>query len=342
MVVDHCNGLVLYQADLVFGELHACNPITRRSVKLPLPPRVRHYREPRPILVFDPAVSRHYEVFLAPLHPENQQPSDELMEWPPLQWKWHRFSSRTGRWRETVFTQDGEAAGTVADLLMGSLQYSKETRWRFAAYWQGSLYVHCHGEYVARMSLSNGKYKVIQSPIDCTECYNKVKSFLGRSEKGVYFATICRCQLRVWILNESPDRTQWILKHDKVLKPDDWWGVVINGGYQNIKHDGPWILDDYEKRKTRDDFDWSSDDDDILHTVDDWNENKNEGYMYPDTFHVLGFHPYKEVVFLTTLSVAVAFHLNSSKVQFLGILKPNDYNCGVCDSFIYTPCIRPA
>ncbi|TVU23674.1 hypothetical protein EJB05_26053, partial [Eragrostis curvula] len=282
MVVDHCNGLVLYQVDSLFiGELHACNPITKRSVKLPLP-RVLRGREHRPILVFDPAVSRHYQVFLAPLHQETVQLSDESMEWPPSEWTWHVFSSRTGRWRERVFVREGEAAGTVADLLMDSLG----------------------------MSLSNAKYRVIESPIDRTECYNGVKSFLGRSQKGVYFATICQCQLRVWILNESLDQTEWILKRDRVLGPDDWWGFVQD--YEEIKHAGPWILDDYEKRKARDDVEWSSDDDDVIQ-AGDWNENTNDDDMYPDTFHVLGFHPYKEVIFLTTLSVAVAYHLNSTK-----------------------------
>ncbi|TVT97596.1 hypothetical protein EJB05_57135 [Eragrostis curvula] len=263
------------------------------------------------------------------------------MEWPPSRWRCHELSSRTGRWQEKVFVREGEAAGTVADLLMDSLGYCMEPRWRFAAYWQEALYVHCHGEYVARMSLSDSTYGVIKSPIDRAECYNDVKSFLGRSEKGVYFAAIYRRQLRVWILNEALDQTEWILKHDRVLKPDDWCGVVRRGDYFQTKLDGPWVLDENEKSKTRDDVEWSSDDDDVIQTRD-WNENTNEGYMYPDTFHVLGFHPYKEVVFLTTLSLAVAYHLNSSKVQFLGILSPKDHNYGVTDSFVYTPCLRNA
>ena len=50
------------------------------------------------------------------------------------------------------------------------------------------------------------KYKVIKSPIDLAECKNDVRSFLGRSEKGVYFAAIDPMDiLRVWILRESSD-----------------------------------------------------------------------------------------------------------------------------------------
>ncbi|TVU23647.1 hypothetical protein EJB05_26026, partial [Eragrostis curvula] len=305
LVVDHCDGLILYWDDKPGDTLRKKN---------------KH----RPVDTTG-----------------DEDDAWRSMVWPPSRWRCHELSSRTGRWREREFIREGEAAGTVADLLMDSLGYSKEPRWRFAAYWQGALYVHCHGEYVARISLSDATYRVIKSPINRTECYNDVKSFLGRSEKGVHFAAIYMRQLRVWILNEALDRTEWILKHDRVLKPDDWWELVHRGSYHQIKLDGPWVLDENEKRKTRDDFEWCSDDDDVIQTGD-WNRNTNEGYMYPDTFHVLGFHPYKDVIFLTTLSLAVAYHLNSSKVQFLGILKPSDHNYGVTDSFVYTPCRRHA
>jgi hypothetical protein len=38
-----------------------------------------------------------------------------------------------------------------------------------------------------------------------------------------------------------------------------------------------------------------------------------------DSFHLLGFHPYKEIIFLTKDLEAVAYHLNNSNVHFLGI-----------------------
>jgi hypothetical protein len=53
------------------------------------------------------------------------------------------------------------------------------------------------------------------------------------------------------------------------------------------------------------------------------NEDEDDRYAYPSSFRVLGFDPFKEVIFLTTLDVAVAYHLGTSKVQFLGILKPS-------------------
>ncbi|TVT97601.1 hypothetical protein EJB05_57140, partial [Eragrostis curvula] len=341
LVVDHCEGLVLYWANDA-GPFYVCNPVTRWSKRLPrCTGGYDGWWKRHAFLVFDPAVSKHYRVLLVPreLKEKKHRPDDSAwrsMEWPPSRWRCRDLSSRTGRWRERVFVREGEAAEAIADLLMDSLPYSMEPRWRFAAYWKGALYVHCHGEYVARMSLSDATYRVIKSPIDRTECYNNVKSFLGKSQKGVYFAAVDRSQLRVWILDDALDPTEWILKHDRFVNSDDWWEFVQRGNYRQIKLNGPWILDENEKSKTRDDAEWNSDDDNVMQTVD-WEED-----MYTDTFHVLGFHPYKEVIFLPNVGLAVAHHLNSSKVRFLGILKPRDHNYGVTDSFVYTPCLRPA
>ncbi|OEL22014.1 hypothetical protein BAE44_0016966 [Dichanthelium oligosanthes] len=70
-VMDHCNGLVLYGRD-DYGEVYVCNPMTRRWVDLPLLSLIL-MRKPRAFLVFNPAVSLHYEVLVgAPLHPEKQ------------------------------------------------------------------------------------------------------------------------------------------------------------------------------------------------------------------------------------------------------------------------------
>ncbi|KAL6908100.1 hypothetical protein ACP4OV_002270 [Aristida adscensionis] len=363
-VADHCNGLVVYRDEYHDDEqlMYACSPATRRWARLP-PLAAGDMWRRRAFAVFDPAASPHYEVLVAPVEPEKKNllggrcaaampvagiaETDEgacrAMEWPPAAtWTWYAFSSRTGRWRERAFLREGEAAGIVGDLMMDSLPYDPRPRWRYAAYWQGALYVHCRGEYVSRLSLTDDTYRVIKSPIDRAECYNRdVWSFLGRLEKGVHFVAIHRRRLRVWILDEQHSRSEWILKHDNVLTPDDWWAVV-DGDYHQILKDGPWILDDYYDNKSKEKankFEWSSDDDDIIDTAEGNNEAE---YVYPHTFQVLGFHPYKEVIFLTTAQVAVAYHLNSSKVQFLGIMKPSDWNQGVYDSFVYTPCLRSA
>ncbi|CAL4990396.1 unnamed protein product [Urochloa decumbens] len=362
-VVDSCNGLVLYQSVDYASHLYVCNPPTQRWVHLP-PLEIPHVSWRRGFLVFNPAVSRHYEVLVSPLDPEKKKklkpkkqgpptdddtelpPADDT-EWPPSRWTWYLFSSRTGRWRKRVFVREGEAAGTAANMVMDSVCLI-ETRWRHTVYWRGVLYVHCRGEYVSRLSLSDGKYRVIRSPIDRAVFYNEgAQSFVGRSEKGVYFASIHRSRhLRVWILiNECPDQTEWVFKHEGVLKPRDWWPEEITTSYSEMQRNGPWILADYydsEKRKRN--VDWSSDDDDDNnnYTEDrrkDHDENDGDMDIKPhDYFNLLGFHPYKEIIFLENGYHAVAYHLNTRKVQFLGVLKPTGWACGVYDSFVYTPC----
>ncbi|CAN6179597.1 unnamed protein product [Urochloa humidicola] len=370
-VGDHCSGLVLYRDEVEYARyygddehhpyerLYVCNPMTRRSTRLPLL-RIHEMWRRRTFLIFDPTVSQHYEVFLAPLEPAKDTaitfglPKDgdawRLMEWPPFLWTWHVLSSRTGRWQERVFTRESEAAGTFSELMMGSLGPIPQARWRYAVYWQEALYVHCHGEYISRLSLLDDTYRVIKSPIDRSECYDDVHSFLGRSEKGVYFAAIHRCHLRVWILNEGHDGTEWVPKHDSAVKPHEWWKVFVICYNYRRECRRPWILDDYDNKEEKmNNVDWSSDDDDVIDPaalaksgVEDYFmlDGPFAQYRHYECFTFLGFHPYKEVIFLSTVNVGVADHLNSSKVQYLGVV--SSWGSDVYDSFVYTPCIRPA
>ncbi|OEL14532.1 hypothetical protein BAE44_0024442 [Dichanthelium oligosanthes] len=211
--MDHCNGLVLYGRD-DYGEVYVCNPMTRRWVELPLLSQIL-MRKPRAFLVFDPAVSLHYEVLVvAPLYPEKQTlpPADE---WPPSRWAWHVFSSRTGRWRERAFVREGDAAGTVADMLkvMESVPHVTESLWRYAAYWQGALYVHCQGEYVSRLyvfvrsevsgnQITHRPYGVCIEPERCCGLYkvadhcNGLVLYWDEHYGGLY---VCNPTTRRWV-----------------------------------------------------------------------------------------------------------------------------------------------
>uniref|UniRef100_A0A0A9AIV9 Uncharacterized protein n=1 Tax=Arundo donax TaxID=35708 RepID=A0A0A9AIV9_ARUDO len=106
--------------------------------------------------------------------------------------------------------------------------------------------------------------------------------------------------------------------------------------------DGPWILEDdnhedyNSKMLLQENFEWDSDNDSVL-------DNKyveEERYEY---IYFLGFHPYKEVVFLKVSFTGIAYHLNTSKVQYLGRLRPKDYNytyaAGAYESFPNAPCM---
>jgi hypothetical protein len=76
-VLDHCNGLLL----CAYG--YTCfvyNPATRRSAQVPDPPVAEYFRwgiGSAAYLVFDPAVSLHFEVFLLPDKlPEKPDPDE--------------------------------------------------------------------------------------------------------------------------------------------------------------------------------------------------------------------------------------------------------------------------
>jgi hypothetical protein len=87
-------------------------------------------------------------------------------------------------------------------------------------------------------------------------------------------------------------------------------------------------------------YDWSSDDDNIMDT-----ECIDREAWWSKHIGFLGFHPYKEMVFLAVESdQAVAYDWNSSKFHYLGSILPKHYEkvamqcAGIDTYFPYTPC----
>ncbi|KAL6653019.1 hypothetical protein ACP70R_011944 [Stipagrostis hirtigluma subsp. patula] len=350
-VLDHCGGLVL--CDMEERGLCVCNPATRQWTVVP--PSTMAYRDcAGTYLVFDPALSPHYEVFKLPQIPEKPRSSSfrtdhppfvgqdsesndddlrRLMEWPPKLWRLNVFSSSTGQWHERVFVREGGPVGTHQDMLLDPREPNFcGPRQRYAVYWQGALYVQCRGFFVSRFSLSDGKYKVIKSPAD-NEKSNHGKPYLGRSTKGVYFGMVKDCHLRVWILYESHGHMDWIL-----MCQDDLTQYSQHVARYGRMMDAPWTVHDvHDTTETlpNDGLDWDSDNDGFFIVKDGAEEY---GLPY---FEILGFDPFKEVVFLTGLFEVVAYHLDSSKVQYLGNSRPNSYHYsianGIYESFVYTP-----
>ncbi|KAL6653657.1 hypothetical protein ACP70R_008581 [Stipagrostis hirtigluma subsp. patula] len=271
-VTDHCNGLLL---DAV---------------------RVQPHDARRAYLVFDPAVSPRYEVLLRPS--ELGKPvrvGGALMEWPSSTWTWQVFSSRTQQWEKKAFVREGEPAATG-----GGLQfhwYDFETGRHNSAYWQEALHMHFCCQYITRLSLSNNKYQVSKTPIVDAEYKEGIFFYLGRSENGLYFATVGRlCEFRVWTLREWRDGAEWDLIHHNFLKPSTWlWRTRRN--YHRESYHGPWFFDAYyDEEEARElleeqNIEWNSDDDDIMGV-------EEEVVEVTENIQFLGFHPYKEVVFL--------------------------------------------
>ncbi|XP_037461974.1 uncharacterized protein LOC119333042 [Triticum dicoccoides] len=333
-LVDHCGGLLLHRD---WRTLCVINPATRRWEDLPWEDDGCDA-----YLAFDLAESLHYQVFSVPSDPEKVvlNPHDELeedlIECPPSTWNINVFSSSTRQWQRRSFVREAEAPKTVLHPI--SMPWSRQ-RGRRSVYWRGSLYAQFYGVFLVRLSLSNGKYRVIETPINDEESI-PVQSYVGRSENGVYFATVYDgCRLQVWTLMESSERVDWVSKKHidlgttalPLYLPDYMEGI-----------EKTWILDDDDdvngnnRNIKTENLDWDSDDDNIV--------NIEDSYQYSHTYvSFLGFHPYKEVVFLALTSykgpVAMAYHLNNSKFQYLGQLADYSHGARIQGSFPYTPCV---
>ncbi|XP_044964697.1 uncharacterized protein LOC123425094 [Hordeum vulgare subsp. vulgare] len=371
---DHCNGLLLLED---YSEnYYVVNPATRQYDSLPHHPSMSQYKEMdadfryQEYLVFDPMAAPHYHVFVIPNPLRKRKPEDfgydrtvdeldpvmEKSEWPPSVWALHVFSSRSGRWEERSFIRDGKAAGTVADVRRHSgWCYDKH----YAVYCRGALYVHCKADFVMRISLSNDKYQVIKPP-ELGECR---KLHLGRSEKGIYFASICeRSRLLVWVLDESSRQPNWVLNHSNCLPPildrhvlGPWVLQDINfnqylketkghneegedTGYVKYLKEKKLELNSGKEELVEEKFEWDFENDNTLHKEDV--VDAGNGY-----FGILGFHPYKEIVFLyVNMKRGLAYHLKDLKVQDLGHLYPTTCHlaltneCFITESFPYTLC----
>ncbi|KAF2940476.1 hypothetical protein DAI22_03g274900 [Oryza sativa Japonica Group] len=136
------NGLFLLFSLLVV------NPATQRWACLP--PLPSHSTEldfrflyDQGLIVFDPIVSPHYEVFMIPFVNPGQyyiERTDLVLkesEWPPSPLILHVFSSAAERWEERSFVREGDSAGTMA---YAQRQCHLDKRGNF--YWRGALYVN--------------------------------------------------------------------------------------------------------------------------------------------------------------------------------------------------------
>jgi hypothetical protein len=183
---------------------------------------------------------------------------------------------------------------------------------------------------------------------------------IARSKRGLYFVELdkgwhrMKCWLRVWILNESCGQMEWILKHDKDLK----LVLAPHRFYQRVQ----WFLEDinynmflsssspedHKKATIENKFEWNSDNDEDLDMVGEcYLDEEHYDNLDPEDIEVLGFHPYKETVFLSaSVRTGLAYHLNGSKIEKLGNIYPKDYihfkalinERERIKSFAYTPC----
>uniref|UniRef100_A0ACD5WGW0 Uncharacterized protein n=1 Tax=Avena sativa TaxID=4498 RepID=A0ACD5WGW0_AVESA len=277
-----------------------------------------------------------------------------LMEWPPSLYIAQVFSSMTGKWEERAFVREGGAAGAVADMWSdprspgyGGVVPQCGPRRRHAVYWRRSLYVHCRGCFIIRLSLLTGKYTVTKTPeVVKLTGHGWAIPYLSKSQKGVYYTAIDGVKLWVWVLNEESLTAPptWEMVHHVDLRPS----LKQLTTFENlIGMDKSWILDDPAARRRvsmeEEYYEWDSDDDDNGHghadVAEEGGHRQDVGWL-----DLLGYHPQKEIVLFGYKDelCAFAYYLRTSKVKYLGHLHPisNDYcfPAYVQESFVYTPC----
>ncbi|WVZ87612.1 hypothetical protein U9M48_034223 [Paspalum notatum var. saurae] len=361
MIDDHCNVLILQCP-------HVTNPATGQSVTLPdLPPLPvlddNDFIEDG-YLAFDPAESPHYLVFLIPMLQSKAASLEAFrqLEWPPSPFVLSVFSSRTGRWEVRSLVRQGEAAGTAAADMdeLGGVHLS-------SVCWSGALYVPrqsvlmswmlVNSTYTCRplirfvlfciipLSDSDHTYRMIKPPREVTP-EDPRYLYIGRSEKGVYRAFIDHGMdhLWVWILDDtSCDQTEWVLTHHSA------YGLTLPTYPQSGRP--CWMIADVNKFSDSDEpltlgkhqCEWDSDDDDD----DGGTLNTQDMVQQRLSGRLLGFHPYREIIFFTRSSCrgCWAYHLKSSKLECLGKLLCPAYCYAykysiveVENAFPYTPC----
>ncbi|XBH75433.1 hypothetical protein VPH35_102192 [Triticum aestivum] len=358
IVTDHCNGLLLcrglsHECDNALPRDYVVNPATRRWARLPQRPGSNVLGlDQCAYLAFEPTLSTHYEVFLVPCvlaaGESHSDHDDGLLEseWPPELYAIHVFSSATQQWDTRIFIREGEAAGLVrnmhSDLWYNLYHYH-------AVYSRSTLYIHCEHGYLMRMCLSDDTYRVIKLP-DVSELPLKgyPEHHLGRSLRGVYCAVSHKRSplLQVWHLNESCSQIDRVLNHDTTLKTFEHEDYAQQMGRQ-------WILQDVNYRKSLPEHNGNTYEinratDNILDIEYDVEEDNVLEEGYEGNYYFLGFHPYKEIVFLISSrrkTRVLAYDCNSSKFQDMGNVCSAYYNpvCGLpfgeMDSaFPYTPC----
>ncbi|WVZ50019.1 hypothetical protein U9M48_001318 [Paspalum notatum var. saurae] len=145
-VVDHCNGLVLFEDD---EAKYLCNPATRWWVRLP----PCDWGRGSTFVVFDPAAALGGEEHDDGQQQQQQAEEEEngawgLGDWPPPTWTCHVISSMNMEWEERVFVREGPEGEALP------LEDWEKFLSCSGAYCHVTLYMlHCRGAYVTRLVL---------------------------------------------------------------------------------------------------------------------------------------------------------------------------------------------
>jgi hypothetical protein len=125
---------------------------------------------------------------------------------------------------------------------------------------------------------------------------------------------------------------EWMLKreHDLVLAPDvfpqhgPWVLQDMNYKFFRDRID-PYLYEEEEAISDEEEFQWSSDDEEDRGVIVNGDMAKQ---CYRGDITILGFHPFKEIIFLLLcdLRKTVAYNYNSFKAEVLGSARATYYD----------------
>uniref|UniRef100_A0A0E0DAF9 F-box domain-containing protein n=1 Tax=Oryza meridionalis TaxID=40149 RepID=A0A0E0DAF9_9ORYZ len=296
-----CSSCIIDHCNgLLLFHKYVVNPATRQSAPLPPCPYmvVEHFFH-RGYIVFDPTLSPHYEVFMIPEIRRSNV--------------WYNMLNSDDKLDPAIEELEWPPSPCILHV------FSSRTK-----VWEERSFVR-EGEAAGNVSDMRLDHPYVP-------------------DTSVY----CRGVLYVYCQNKyvMSDRMEWVCKDSCSIQPCQ----IIDGP-------GPWTLQDINNQErgfeyedgnneavVEDRFEWDSDNDNVIET----NSRGSGGYInfLVDTtrrgrynsggyIDFLGFHPYKEVIFLSdTLRRGLAYHLNRSKIQDLGSLRPTNYGTEVVFSIL--------
>jgi hypothetical protein len=212
-------------------------------------------------------------------------------------------------------------------------------------------------------------------------CSLPTKSVLASYERGIHYVAINQLQLQVWMLTESIGaQLGWTLSHEVnltphchmveplAIQPRVTWGVVESSEDELVSlfEDGNYgeriCSEEYCEDDMTDDETYDGEEEDEAEelgsrcsSVDSWNSDEDnfidvvEGVTplglpaWGGRCQIIGFHPHKHAIILLLMREVVAYHLNTSRLQYLGeeyeLIKDSMQPArSASGSFPYRPC----
>ncbi|VAH85776.1 unnamed protein product [Triticum turgidum subsp. durum] len=317
-VLQSYNGLLLLEE---WG-YYVLNPATARYARLPRP--LKPWCSYGVSLAFDPAVSLHYHVFLFPkggllkeplmaastqcqVPPFGEAQAEEFEEPKKNVLSMLMYSSCTGRWEDREFMPGLCAPGHLYDMV-GRTPERYEGPFHSSNYWRGSVYMHCHNNVLVILRPSKGTYDMLQLPGE--PCGWALAHDVDLNLHGHVIRTL-------------------------KIQPKMIWKIVgSNGGPVSLSDDD--AEDDWATPHDSE-YSWDSDEDNFIDMVG--GAGHHESVEQGAYCSIMGFHPHKNALILDLSGAVVVYHLDMSRMQYLGDADELDKDnsqpaCCVEDSFI--------